>query len=154
MLWHEASPQHFKPGRRDGCSSTAGPWVAANTSRNARLSPTPAALCGTPLTTVAACARPDRLANWHDLVLADLLAAARVPLIPLRAALEQRGHDHVGTEKPTWSPDCTHWCQSSVAMLHISRAVLHVVAAAVQSTAISMQMASPHKILQYDLRAR
>ena len=55
--------------------------------------------------------------------LRPLLTAHGMPVVPLAAALGQRGELHPG------GGDCSHWCHASEASLHMARATLNVLAA-------------------------
>ena len=91
---------------------------------SARMMPPAArALCGSPLREPAAlrdCARPAALHDWRNRMVAPLLAAHRMPVVPLTAALGARGELHPG------GSDCTHWCHASEASLHMAGAALNL----------------------------
>ena len=78
----------------------------------------------------------DAMRNWRNLLVAPLLAASDIPVVPLQQALDSRGELHPGSERVQDNgnaPDCTHFCEPSEATVHQSKALLSMAAAVLAS---------------------
>jgi len=128
VVWLESMPQHFGFGTDNSTVCSAKPHVhmPPGAAAQAPLPPAARSLCAVPLrenATLRDCDRPEAIHDWRNRVAAPLLTAHGMPVVPLAAALGQRGELHPG------GGDCSHWCHASEASLHMARATLNVLAA-------------------------
>jgi len=135
VAWYEHAPQHF-PGEPlvgpsgMACSVDAWPpFVSSHvqeTCRNASVASDRHACIGW-------------LRDWRNQVANPLMDASGIPMVPIAAALRDRGSLHVGSDHAAVTnavgitgailPDCTHWCHSSGATLFMAQASLNVASA-------------------------
>jgi len=143
VAWFEAPPQHFKStlgSERTGCTLSQRPFLRNPEEEQRPLPMEVLGLCFTEGganvgngTRLADCAADSAVMDWRNKLALPLVRQHDLPVIALAAGLRHRGDLHYGSEC-IYGPcmgDCTHWCEASVASVHLSTAVFSTLAAMV-----------------------
>ena len=140
VAWFEGLPQHFKSKLgppSTGCTLAQRPFLRSAEEEQRPLPMEVLGLCATegagPVgrgARLADCTGDSAIHDWRNTLALPLVHRHALPVVATAAGLRHRGELHYGSEC-IYGPcvgDCTHWCEASVASVHLSSAVFSTLA--------------------------